>query len=267
MSRSGPDAPVRWHLSREPDGRPGWRQMAADRALLDLAVREGAAVLRLYRWDPHCLSFGAHEPALRRYDRDRIAALGLDTVRRPTGGRAVWHARELTYAVAGPAAVFGQLREAYLTIHRILAEALRRLGARPELAPDPTRAPPLDAGPCFARPAGGEVLVGGGKVIGSAQVRLGDAFLQHGSMLLEDDQALVGELAREVAPVGGEAPLARALGRPVPWDAAARAVEAAFAEWAGSPAAPWGEAGHAAFVAGAAAHEPMFRSPEWTWRR
>src|SRR5690606_19846924 len=99
MSRSGPDTPVRWHLLREPDGRPGWRQMAADRALLDLAVREGVVVLRLYRWDPFCLSFGAHEPAARRYDRDRIAALGLDTVRRPTGGRAVWHARELTYAV------------------------------------------------------------------------------------------------------------------------------------------------------------------------
>ena len=267
MSRSGPDAPVRWHLLREPDGRPGWRQMAADRALLDLAVREGVVVLRLYRWDPFCLSFGAHEPAERRYDRERIAALGLDTVRRPTGGRAVWHARELTYGVVGPERVFGQLREAYLTIHRILADALRRLGAAPDFAPDPGRAAPLDAGPCFARPAGGEVLVGGSKVVGSAQVRLGDAFLQHGSVLLEDDQALLGAVTREPVAPGGEIPLARALGRPVSWAAAATAAADAFAEWAGGPPVPWSGATHEAFLAAATGHEPQFRSPEWTWRR
>ncbi|HSE26684.1 MAG TPA: hypothetical protein VLA95_00535 [Gemmatimonadales bacterium] len=241
--------------------------MAADRALLDLAVREGVTVLRLYRWDPFCLSFGAHEPAARRYDRDRIVALGVDTVRRPTGGRAVWHARELTYAVVGPAAVFGPLREAYVTLHRILAEALRRLGAAPDLAPEPERAAPLDAGPCFARPAGGEVLVAGRKVVGSAQVRLGDAFLQHGSVLLEDDQSLVGTLAREPAAAGGEAPLAQALGRPVAWRDVAAAAADAFAEWAGGTAVPWSEATHAAFLEAAAAHEPHFRSPEWTWRR
>ncbi len=267
MSRSGPDAPVRWHLLREPDGRPGWRQMAADRALLDLAVREGVVVLRLYRWDPSCLSFGAHEPAARRYDRERIAALGLDTVRRPTGGRAVWHARELTYAVVGPERVFGELREAYLTIHRILADALRRLGATPDLAPDPERAAPLDAGPCFARPAGGEVLVSGSKVVGSAQVRLGDGFLQHGSILLEDDQALVGTVEREPTAPGGGTPLARALDRPVGWADAAAAVTDAFAGWAGGAPVPWSGATHEAFLAAAAAHEPQFRSPEWTWRR
>jgi lipoate-protein ligase A len=241
--------------------------MAADRALLDLAAREGVTVLRLYCWDPFCLSFGAHEPAARRYDRERAAALGIDTVRRPTGGRAVWHARELTYAVAGPAAVFGPLRAAYLTLHRILAEALRRLGARPELAPEPARAAPLDAGPCFARPAGGEVLVGGRKVVGSAQVRLGEAFLQHGSVLLEDDQSLVATVARDPGPPGDEAPLARVLGRPVAWADAATAAAEAFAEWAGTPAVPWRDATHAAFLAAATAHEPRFRSAEWTWRR
>src|SRR5690606_2905021 len=124
-------------------------------------------------------------------------------------------------------------------IHRILAEALRRLGAAPDLAPDPERAAPLDAGPCFARPAGGEVLAGGGKVVGSAQVRLGDAFLQHGSVLLEDDQALVGSVSREPAAPGGETPLARALGRTVGWAEAATAAADAFAGWAGGPPVPW----------------------------
>ena len=72
------------------EARPGWENMAIDSALLDLVDRSGGAFLRLYRWEPHCLSFGRHEPASRRYDRARIAELGLDCVRRPTGGRAVW---------------------------------------------------------------------------------------------------------------------------------------------------------------------------------
>jgi lipoate-protein ligase A len=111
------------------------------------------------------------------------------------------------------------------------------------------------------------VLVGGSKVVGSAQVRLGDAFLQHGSVLLEDDQALVGAVAREPVAPGGEIPLARALGRPVPWAVAATAAADAFAGWAGGPPVPWSGAMHEAFLAAATGHEPQFRSPEWTWRR
>jgi lipoate-protein ligase A len=241
--------------------------MAADTALLDLAAREGVVVLRLYRWSPFCLSFGAHEPAARRYDRRRIGELGLDTVRRPTGGRAVWHARELTYAVAGPATAFGALRTAYVTLHRILADALRSLGAAPTLAAAPAVAAPVDAGACFARPAGGEVLVAGRKVVGSAQVRLGEAFLQHGSMLLEDDQALVATLGQAPAPPGGEAPLSSLVGRTVTWDEAGDAVARAFAAWTGGPAVPLEGQAVAALAASAAAHEARFRSAEWTWRR
>ena len=102
--------------------------MARDQALLDLAERSGGAFLRLYRWEPFCLSFGRHEPALRRYDRNRIRDLGLSCVRRPTGGRAVWHARELTYAVAAPLDAFGGLREAYHAIHQTIARALSSFG-------------------------------------------------------------------------------------------------------------------------------------------
>ena len=93
------------------DGRPGWQNMAIDHALLDRGAG-GERWLRLYRWSPGCLSFGRHEPALRRYDRGRIESLSLDTVRRPTGGRAVWHAEELTYAVAAPSEALGALRVA-----------------------------------------------------------------------------------------------------------------------------------------------------------
>ena len=265
MRRSGPEAgPTRWLLLREPDGRPGWRQMAADRALLDLSAREGVVVLRLYRWQPFCLSFGCNEPALRRYDRRRIDQLGLDTVRRPTGGRAVWHARELTYAVAAPEEVFGPLRAAYLALHAVLAGAVRRLGADAVLAPDPARAAPLESGPCFARPAGGEVLVGGHKVVGSAQVRIGSAFLQHGSILLEDDQAVAAAVTAGRPGSGGELPLSRALGRRLEWEEAADAVTAEFGARLGAEPVLLPSA---ALEPGIEQSAPVFRSPEWTWRR
>jgi len=239
--------------------RPGWLNMAIDQALLE-CVGSGECWLRLYRWEPWCLSFGRHEPAVRRYDAERIAALGLSVVRRPTGGRAVWHARELTYALAAPALGFGPLRESYLEIHAILRDAVRALGAPAELAPA-GRAAPVDAGACFAVPAGGEVVVAGRKVVGSAQLRSGGALLQHGSLLLEDDQALVTSVTRGSPPPDLATPLSRLLGRTLDWHEAADAVLGAAGErWRLVPRRSSGTiVGRA--VAGAA----RFRSPEWTW--
>jgi lipoate-protein ligase A len=242
--------------------RAGWANMARDAALLSLAATTGSACLRLYRWDPFCLSFGRHEPASRRYRRDRIAELGLDCVRRPTGGRAVWHARELTYAVAAPLHLFGGLKTAYLGIHAMLARSLARLGARPLLAP-PSSLPP-SAGPCFAAPVGGEVLLLGRKAVGSAQVRQGDGFLQHGSVLLEDDQSLVGELAGAPA-TGGEITLRDALGRTVTFDEAAAAVQAEWIEWTG--AGMVAQRPPPELDSMADDHAARFRDPAWTWAR
>ena len=145
--------------------------MALDQALLDdVAKRGDVAYLRLYRWQPPCLSFGRNEPALIRYDRPAIERLGLDVVRRPTGGRAVWHDDEVTYAVAAPAAALGCLRDSYVDIHQRLARALRALGARATLAPTTLRPGALSRGACFAQPVGGEVPLDGRKVVGSAQL-------------------------------------------------------------------------------------------------
>src|SRR6266540_2536525 len=146
----------------DPAGRSGPENMAIDAELLAEASRTGRAFLRLYRFDPPCLSFGRHEPARDRYDRAAIARLGIDVVRRPTGGRAVWHEHEVTYAVAAPMDAFGGLRESYRAIHRRIAAALRALGADAVLAPDRPRPPStaLDRPSCcFAAPVGGEVLV------------------------------------------------------------------------------------------------------------
>lgn len=238
--------------------------MARDQALLDLAEREGLATLRLYQWQPHCLSFGRHEPALKRYDRARIETQGLDCVRRPTGGRAVWHARELTYSVAAPLATFGSLPQAYQAIHEIIAEAVRSLGAVPALAAAPAQATRVDAGACFASPAGGEVVIGDHKLVGSAQVRQAGGFLQHGSLLLEDDQRVVQQITVGDPPASLDRPLSRILGRVIGFDEMAQVITREFEDWAG-PLLEWDR--EAALAQAAGQHEPRFRSAEWTWSR
>jgi lipoyl(octanoyl) transferase len=227
--------------------------MALDDALLQNAAHSGRPTLRLYRWSPPCLSFGRNEPALARYDRAAIDRLGLDVVRRPTGGRAVWHDAELTYAVAAPIAAFGTLTESYRAIHARLAAALRTLGAAAELAPR-GRAAGVGDGPCFATPVGGEVLVNGMKVVGSAQVRHGPAFLQHGSILLDGSQDVIQTVSRQPSAVSAATSLSAVLGSAVGFDRVARAI---LDTW-GEPLEP-------------SAHPPIrpsvFSDPAWTWRR
>lgn len=255
--------PVTWQLLVD-SPRPGWSNMARDQALLDLAERENIAVLRLYQWHPFCLSFGRHEPALKRYDRARIESLGVECVRRPTGGRAVWHARELTYSVAAPLAIFGSLPRAYQQIHQLIAEAVRALGATPALAAAPARSVGVDAGACFASPAGGEVVIGDHKLVGSAQVRQGTGFLQHGSLLLEDDQQVVREVTLGDPPVSLDRPLSRILGRTIGFHEMAQSITGEFEAWAGSLAPGDGQT---ELAAAAREHGARFRSAEWTWSR
>ena len=179
--------------------------MAADEALLEDVLRSGNAFLRLYRWDPPTLSIGRNQ---------QDVFTNMPVVRRPTGGQAVWHEHEVTYAVAAPIAVFGSLRNAYCQIHTHIAKALRSLGVEAVLAPaSPHRALGRPTS-CFAAPVGGEILVNGRKLVGSAQVRRDDALLQHGSILLD---------GRQPGP-GLETTLAAELGRPVSFEEVAQAV-------------------------------------------
>lgn len=248
--------PVEWTLLVEPQGRPGAQNMATDEALLHDAASSGRAFLRLYRWSPPCLSFGRNEPALARYDRAEIAWRGWDVVRRPTGGRAVWHDDEVTYAVAAPTAAFGSLQQSYRAIHERLAAALRAIGVAAELAPRNGRPPGLGAGACFAAPVGGEVTAYGRKVVGSAQVRMGSAFLQHGSILLGGSQENVGAVSRQPSAVSSATSLSQLLGRTITFT---EVVDAIVATWAPelTPTAP---------------NRPLpsptvFSDPAWTWRR
>ncbi len=237
--------------------------MSLDMSLHARAARSGDGYLRFYRWNPSCLSFGRHEPALKRYDRERIEHLGLDTVRRPTGGRAVWHAGELTYAVAAPETAMGSLRDAYHGIHETIAQALRALGAPVGLAPA-RRAAPVDAGACFAVAAGGEVVMDAGKVVGSAQLRSQGALLQHGSVLLHDDQSRVCALTTCPEPAPEVRPLSLVLERDVGWEEVAHAIRDAARSWT----AHWHDVDdEECLIADAEVLAPRFRDPAWTWQR
>lgn len=251
-----------WNLLQTFEPRPGWWQMALDQALLDEAERTGVGFLRCYRWAPWTLSFGRNEPALRRYDREGLEARGMAVVRRPTGGRAVWHADECTYAVAAPVAVYGSLPAAYQAIHATIARAVEGLGARASLAPA-TRPLDVGAGACFAAPVGGEVLLGTRKVAGSAQLQQGAALLQHGSILLAGNQQVVAEVTRGAPPVGCEVALSAVLGRAVTFEAMAAALAAEAGRWTGT----WQVMPPGAADALAARHAGRFQDPAWTWRR
>jgi lipoate-protein ligase A len=172
--------------------------MAVDHALA-LSVREGEAVVRFYQWARPTVSFGRNEPALDLYSRERVEEVGVGTVRRPTGGRAVVHDRELTYAVGVPTRTLGGARVTYRAIHAGLRRGLRALGVPANLTGAPRgRSPSPDSGPCFAIPVEGEVAVAGRKLVGSAQVRIGQTLLQHGSVILAGDQELLGRVSLDL---------------------------------------------------------------------
>jgi len=265
-SNEGAAPTVRWRLLDTPPAPGAWN-MGVDEALAASVAEGGAPVLRFYRWSPACLSLGRNQPARGRYDLDALAARGVDVVRRPTGGRAVLHDRELTYSVAAPEALLGGPRRAYHAINRALVAGLRRLGAAAALQPSTeTRAPAPSLAPCFDQPVEGEVVAGGRKLVGSAQRRLGSVILQHGSLPIEDDQSAVASFL--IDPAGREdaeppATLAQVLGRVPAWDELTAALAAGWQETFGAPAAP--DALAAAERACAEAAARRYAGAAWTW--
>jgi lipoate-protein ligase A len=149
-------------------------------------------ILRFYGWTRPTVSVGRNQKPERAVDLAYCSAHGIDVVFRPTGGRAVLHDRELTYAIASNAVdVFGggTIYETYRRISIALAEGYRRLGLDVVVAPDTTRPdhdPDRDP-PCFVSPSRYELMSGGRKIAGSAQRRLRRGFQQHGSMPIECD--------------------------------------------------------------------------------
>jgi lipoate-protein ligase A len=162
--------------------------MAVDEAILEAyagASPKPAPTLRLYGWAPATLSLGKSQRADGAHDARVLAAEGIGLVRRPTGGAAVLHEFERTYAVVGALGTAPFLGGAIAT-YRTLAEALRRGLARLGIAAtpvEPRRGPTRDTTPaCFERVGAWELVANGRKLVGSAQARRRGAFLQHGSI-------------------------------------------------------------------------------------
>lgn len=237
--------------------------MALDHALARcLAPGEGA--LRFYSWSPHTISFGRNEPARGVYDPEVAASEGLGLVRRPTGGRAVLHAREVTYCAVLPVRALGGLRPAYLRINEGLVAGLRELGAPAQLSVDGVVVAP-DAGPCFQVPAPGEVVLGGRKLVGSAQVRMGGMILQHGSLILEGDQSPLIRTAGGTVDPAPPATLASVLG-PVSWSEVAQALGRAL-ELALGGAWEQAEYSSAEDESAESLEADPYGTDAWTWRR
>lgn len=194
----------RWRLLFAP-ARDGAENMARDVALQDYSRRTGECVLSVYTWQRPTLSFGRNQTANGLYDVERIAREGIDVVRRPSGGRAILHNREITYSVTGADSFAATLPQAYDRINALLLLALRKIGAPVEIASPEGTAPKPDESPCFAKPVKGELIALGRKLVGSAQCRENGAFLQHGSILLEDDQAHLAMLTRTPGSVDSDA--------------------------------------------------------------
>jgi lipoate-protein ligase A len=178
---------MKWRSIRDGAARGPWN-MAVDEAMM-LAQREASTrggTLRFYSWSPPCLSLGRFQ----RWDEVLGEAPAFDVVRRPTGGRAVWHHHEITYCAVlreemlpcGSTSVAG----AYAWLSRGFIAGLQTLGVQATLAPagnDRVQTPD-----CFASATRADFVVDGRKLLGAAQCRHNGVVLQHGSLLLRVDE-------------------------------------------------------------------------------
>ena len=189
-----------WRLIVD-ESRDGESNMAVDRAIL--AACEAGQVpptLRLYSWKRPTMTIG-YAQKLREIDVDRCKKLGIQIVRRPTGGRALFHNHEVTYSFTAPiphpefpSSLFG----AYKVVAGALLEGLKEIGVSDAILSS-GRKKNKDEGSfhsasCLSSISNFEIEAQGAKLIGSAQRRTKKAFLQQGSILLDCDRTLLASL-------------------------------------------------------------------------
>lgn len=222
----------------------GPTNMAVDEAIQRAhAAGDAPPTLRFYRWRPACLSLGYFQGA-EQVDFARLRERGLGFVRRPTGGRAILHDRELTYSVVAREdnpRVAGGVVESYRRISAGLLAGLVRLGVPARTAPPlpGEERPHSRNAACFDVPSDYELTVDGRKIVGSAQTRRLGTILQHGTLLLAVDCVALYDLfqvrsaetrARLVADLEGRVvALGDVLGREVRFEETAAALREGFA--------------------------------------
>ncbi len=147
------------------------------------------AFFRLYQWDPYCVSLGANQN-FEDIDLDKTSSDNIDVVKRPTGGRAILHAEEVTYSMVVPTSIGRSPKEVYAKVSKGLIRGLALYNSKLEqlsLESDQPHFPSLlkeSSGKlCFASTARNEIKFMGKKVVGSAQRKRNNVLLQHGSIL------------------------------------------------------------------------------------
>ncbi len=229
-----------WRLLLTPPARGAWN-MALDESILEHIGRgESIPTLRLYAWEPACLSLGHAQP-FADVDVNRLEARGWEVVRRITGGRAILHTDELTYSVIAPndePIIAGTVLESYNRLAQALLLGVKNLELPVEMQEGKSNDNASSNPVCFEVPSTYEITVDGKKLIGSAQARKKEGVLQHGSLPLTGDlaricEALVfeNESARADASkrlLARAATVESALGRAVSWETATQAFIHAF---------------------------------------
>lgn len=164
--------------------------MAIDEAILLHHIRgEVPPTLRVFRWRQPSISLGRFQSVEREIESETCRQQGVELVRRPTGGRAVYHRDEFTYSIVigkrdgVPAGVVA----AYAYLAQGLLAALQDLGIQAELSDERVSRHPSAA--CFASSTQADLTSGGFKLVGSAQVWKDESLLQQGSLPLDNRAA------------------------------------------------------------------------------
>jgi len=188
-----------WRLINSPPS-DGFTNMAVDEAIFK-TVSAGSAppTIRFYTWAPPAVSVGYFQNSPGDVDLAACREMGIDVVRRLTGGRAVFHDRELTYSVTCPDNVPtfpDDILGTYKIISSCLVYGLNSIGLNASLTSPMKKIVKDSPSACFTSPSHHEIAIDGKKLVGSAQRRGEGGFLQHGSILIEFD----GERLRKVLP-------------------------------------------------------------------
>ncbi len=226
----------------------GAANMALDEALLVSRLRKaGPPTIRFFAWRPPAISLGYGQPVGGAIDLAEAARMGIGLVRRPTGGSAILHEGpdlELTYSVVGAADDFpgaDDLLMTYRWIGTALAAGLQILGAPVEMVPQQPSSPAAMPAFCFARTGSYELEVSGRKLVGSAQRRRGEGFLQHGSVMLgAAPERLRRVFPAEADPLAGMTTLEAVLGRRPSFAETAEALARGFRDAHGIELRPSG---------------------------
>lgn len=254
------------------------QNMAIDEAILQLhAAKAVPPTLRFFGWRPAAVSIGYFQSLLGEVDLDACRRLGIEWVRRPTGGWAILHHMELTYSVVIREELLpGGVLETYRVLAQGLLSGLQALGLPASLSPEPPAHPSaLQTSACFEHPSQYELVVGGRKLVGSAQMRKYGAILQHGAIMLDIDYDLTfdvlkldpDERKRQADFLRRRAVgIREALGRTVDYAAARDAIAGGFARALQLDLRP-GELSAAELAGMASLQREKYDSPEWNQRK